>query len=74
MYRAQLKLYRFSHPTEPLQVLQEAAAYVVVQGRKQVTVGGSGTSTTPRNTSLSRWIFPQSEMSWRPRRRSHTCE
>jgi len=36
----QLKLYRFSHPTEPLQVLQEAAAYVVVQGRKQVTVGG----------------------------------
>jgi AraC-like DNA-binding protein len=36
----QLKLYRFSHPTEPLQVLQEAAVYVVVQGRKQVIVGG----------------------------------
>ena len=35
----QLKLYRFPHPTEPLQVLHKAAAYVVAQGRKQATVG-----------------------------------
>jgi len=35
----QLKLYRFSHPTEPAPVLQEPAVYVVVQGRKRVTVG-----------------------------------
>jgi len=35
----QLKLYRYSHPTEPTHVLQESAVYVVVQGRKQVTVG-----------------------------------
>lgn len=35
----ELKLYRFSHPTEPAPVLQEAAVYVVVQGRKQVSVG-----------------------------------
>ncbi len=35
----ELKLYRFSHPTEPTPVLQEAAVYVVVQGRKEVTVG-----------------------------------
>jgi AraC-like DNA-binding protein len=35
----QLKLYRFSHPTEPAAVIQEPAVYVVVQGRKQVTVG-----------------------------------
>jgi AraC-like DNA-binding protein len=35
----ELKLYRFSHPTEPVHVLQEPAVYVVVQGRKQVTVG-----------------------------------
>ncbi len=34
-----LKLYRYSHPTEPTHVLQESAVYVVVQGRKQVTVG-----------------------------------
>jgi AraC-like DNA-binding protein len=34
-----LKLYRFSHPTEPAPVLQEPAVYVVVQGRKQVSVG-----------------------------------
>lgn len=36
----ELKLYRFSHPTEPAHFLQEAAVYVVVQGRKHVTVGG----------------------------------
>ncbi len=36
-----LKLYRFSHPTEPAPVLQEPAVYVVVQGRKQVTLGGA---------------------------------
>jgi len=36
----QLKFYRFSNPTEPVEVLQEAAVYVVVQGRKQVAVGG----------------------------------
>jgi hypothetical protein len=35
----QLKLYRYSHPTEPTYVLQEPAVYVVVQGRKQVTLG-----------------------------------
>ena len=36
----QLKFWRFSNPTEPVEVLQEAAVYIVVQGRKQVTVGG----------------------------------
>ena len=35
----ELKLYRFSNPTDPAPVLQEPAVYVVVQGRKQVTVG-----------------------------------
>jgi AraC-like DNA-binding protein len=35
----ELKLYRFSHPTEPAYVLQEPAVYVVVQGRKQVVLG-----------------------------------
>ena len=35
----ELKLYRFSNPTEPAHVLQQPAVYVVVQGRKQVTVG-----------------------------------
>jgi AraC-like DNA-binding protein len=35
----ELKLYRFSNPTEPAYFLQEPAVYVVVQGRKQVTVG-----------------------------------
>jgi AraC-like DNA-binding protein len=35
-----LKLYRFSHPTAPAPVLQEPAVYVVVQGRKQVMLGG----------------------------------
>jgi AraC-like DNA-binding protein len=35
-----LKLWRFSHPTEPVPVLQEPAVYVVAQGRKQVTLGG----------------------------------
>ena len=34
-----LKLYRFSQPTEPAHALQEPAVYVVVQGRKQVTLG-----------------------------------
>jgi len=32
--------WRFSNPTEPAQVIQTAAVYVVVQGRKQVVVGG----------------------------------
>jgi len=36
---AQLTLWRFSNPTEPAPVIQEPAVYVVVQGRKQVTVG-----------------------------------
>jgi AraC-like DNA-binding protein len=36
----QLRFWRFSNPTDPMEVLQEAAVYVVVQGRKQVTVGG----------------------------------
>ena len=35
----ELKFWRFSTPTEPAQVLQQPAVYVVVQGRKQVTVG-----------------------------------
>jgi len=35
----ELKLYRFSNPTEPAPVLQEPAVYVVVQGRKHVNVG-----------------------------------
>lgn len=34
-----LRLYRFSHPTEPVHALQEPAVYVVVQGRKRVTLG-----------------------------------
>jgi AraC-like DNA-binding protein len=36
----QLRLYRFSNPTEPAEVMQQPAVYVVVQGRKQVSVGG----------------------------------
>ncbi len=35
----ELKFWRFSNPTEPAQVIQQPAVYVVVQGRKQVTVG-----------------------------------
>jgi AraC-like DNA-binding protein len=35
----ELMLYRFSNPTEPTEVMQQPAVYVVVQGRKQVTVG-----------------------------------
>jgi AraC-like DNA-binding protein len=35
----ELTFYRFSDPTVPAVVLQEPAVYVVVQGRKQVTVG-----------------------------------
>jgi len=35
----ELTLYRFSNPTEPAHILQQPAVYVVVQGRKQVTVG-----------------------------------
>jgi AraC-like DNA-binding protein len=34
----ELTFWRFSNPTEPAQVIQEPAVYVVVQGRKQVTV------------------------------------
>jgi AraC-like DNA-binding protein len=34
-----LKLYRFSSVTEPLHFLPQPGVYVVVQGRKQVTVG-----------------------------------
>jgi AraC-like DNA-binding protein len=36
----ELTLWRFSNPTEPAPVLQQPAVYVVVQGRKQVIVGG----------------------------------
>lgn len=36
----ELTFWRFSHPTAPAPVLQQPAVYVVVQGRKQVTVGG----------------------------------
>jgi AraC-like DNA-binding protein len=35
----ELTLWRFSNPTAPTPVLQQPAVYVVVQGRKQVTVG-----------------------------------
>jgi AraC-like DNA-binding protein len=35
----ELTLYRFSQPTEPMHILQQAAVYVVAQGRKQVMVG-----------------------------------
>jgi len=35
----ELTIWRFSNPTEPAQVIQQPAVYVVVQGRKQVTVG-----------------------------------
>lgn len=35
----ELKLYRFSRPTDPLHVLYEPAVFVVVQGRKHVTLG-----------------------------------
>jgi AraC-like DNA-binding protein len=35
----ELTFWRFSNPTEPTPVLQQPAVYVVVQGRKQVTVG-----------------------------------
>jgi AraC-like DNA-binding protein len=36
---SELTLWRFANPTEPAHVLQQPAVYVVVQGRKQVTVG-----------------------------------
>ena len=35
----QLTLWRFANPTEPAHVLQQPAVYVVVQGRKHITVG-----------------------------------
>ena len=35
----ELKFWRFSNPTEPAQIIQQPAVYIVVQGRKQVTVG-----------------------------------
>jgi AraC-like DNA-binding protein len=35
----ELTFWRFSHPTPSAPVLQQPAVYVVVQGRKQVTVG-----------------------------------
>ena len=35
----QLTLWRFSNPTEPAHVVMQPAVYVVVQGRKHVTVG-----------------------------------
>jgi AraC-like DNA-binding protein len=35
----ELKLYRFSRPTDPLHVLYEPSVFVVVQGRKHVTLG-----------------------------------
>jgi AraC-like DNA-binding protein len=36
----ELTFWRFSNPTEPAQIIQDPAIYVVVQGRKQVVVGG----------------------------------
>jgi AraC-like DNA-binding protein len=35
----ELKFYRYSQPIQPANILIEPAVYVVVQGRKQVTVG-----------------------------------
>jgi len=35
----ELKFYRYSQPTESANILMEPAVYVVVQGRKRVTVG-----------------------------------
>jgi AraC-like DNA-binding protein len=35
----ELEFWRFSNPTEPASVVQQPAVYVVVQGRKQITVG-----------------------------------
>jgi AraC-like DNA-binding protein len=35
----ELRLYRYSNPTEPTAVIQQPAVYIVLQGRKQVTVG-----------------------------------
>jgi AraC-like DNA-binding protein len=35
----ELKLYRYSQPTESATILMEPAVYVVAQGRKEVTVG-----------------------------------
>ncbi len=35
----ELQFYRYSQPTESANILMEPAVYVVVQGRKQVTVG-----------------------------------
>ena len=35
----ELRFWRFSNPTEPAQVIQQPAVYIVVQGRKQITVG-----------------------------------
>jgi AraC-like DNA-binding protein len=37
----ELTFWRFSHPTAPAPVLQQPAVYVVVQGRKEVAVGGA---------------------------------
>jgi AraC-like DNA-binding protein len=36
---AELAFWRFSHPTKPAPVMQQPAVYIVVQGRKQITVG-----------------------------------
>jgi AraC-like DNA-binding protein len=36
----ELTFWRFSNPTAPTQVIQAPAVYIVVQGRKQVVVGG----------------------------------
>ena len=50
----QLKLYRFSGPTEPTQLLQQPAVYVVVQGRKKVMVGDGRPRYAPFASSRSR--------------------
>jgi AraC-like DNA-binding protein len=36
---AELTFWRFSNPTEPTPFIQQPAVYIVVQGRKQITVG-----------------------------------
>ena len=50
----ELRLYRFSQPTEPTYLLQEPAVYVVIQGRKQVRSVMRSMSTTRLGTSRRR--------------------
>jgi AraC-like DNA-binding protein len=49
----ELKFWRFSNPTEPAHFLQQPAVYVVVQGRKQVTVGEETYTYDPSQYAVS---------------------